>query len=163
MIKRLILAALFALASFGPVAARNYAFPEKNPTATLVIPDSWDVDEIEFGYTASSPDEEIIFTIETASASRLDRMIEQNMQWLKEQDIVAKGKPEEKEISINGIPATLYNYEATDPDGDTLIQFVIFPAGQGRVVLMSLWGSADGRDENQKDIETIINSIKPIN
>ena len=85
------------------------------------------------------------------------------MQWLKDQDIVPKGKAVEKEISINGIPATLYSYDATDPDGDTIIQFVIFPGGQGRVVLMSLWGSAEARDENQKEIETIINSIKPIN
>jgi len=163
MLRSLCLAALLTVATLGGVEARNYAFPSKNPTATMIIPDSWDVDEIEFGYSASSPDEDIIFTIETASSSRLDRMIEQNMQWLKEQDIVAKGKAEEKEISINGIPATLYTYDATDPDGDTIIQFVIFPGGQGRVVLMSLWGSAEARDENQKEIETIINSIKPIN
>ena len=163
MFRNLCFAVIFAFDAAGPVEARNYAFPEKNPTATVVIPDSWDVDEIEFGYTASSPDEDIIFTVETASASRLDRMMEQNMQWLKEQDIVPKGKPKEQEININGIAATLFTYEATDPDGDTVFEFVIFPAGQGRVVLMSLWGSDEARAENKKEIDIIINSIKPIN
>lgn len=163
MIRRFVLAACFAVLSTASLEARNYVFPEKNPTATVVIPDSWDANEIEFGYTASSPDEDIVFTVETASSSRLDRMIEQNMQWLKEQDVVPKGKPKEEQITINGISATLYTYDATDPDGDTIFEFVIFPAGQGRVVLMSLWGSEEARAENKVDIDSIITSIKPIN
>lgn len=163
MIKKLILALALVMVAAVPGYARNYALPEKNPIATIVIPDSWDVDESEFGYSATSPDDDVIFSIESASASRVDKLIEMNLKWMKDQEIVPKGKAVEENISINGVPATVYSYKATDPDGDTLIEFVLLPGGNSRVILLTLWATEEAREENKADISSIIMSIKPIN
>jgi len=163
MIRRILLAAAIALVAIAPVYAKNLAIPEKNPTATIAIPDAWDVEEIEFGYSVSSPDDDVLFSIEYVSNARVDKLIASNEQWMKEQGIVRKGKPKESEISIGGISATLYEAEATDPDGDTMIDFIIFPAGNNRIVQLILWASKEAREENDADIGRIIGSLKAIN
>lgn len=163
MFKKVILVAAFIAAAAVPAYAKNFALPEKNPVATVVIPDSWDVDESEFGYSATSPDDDVIFTIESATAARVDKLIESNMKWMKDQDIVPKGPATQEKIVLNGVPAEVYSYKATDPDGDTIIDFVLLPASNGRVLLLTLWGPDEAREENKADISTILNSVKPIN
>ncbi len=163
MVRKFMLAAAFIVAVAAPAYAKNYALPEKNPVATVVIPDSWEVEESDYGYSATSPDEDVIFSIESASASRVDKMIEANLKWMNDQEIVPKGKAVEEDVNINGFPAKVYSYKATDPEGDTLIEFVMMPAGNGRVLLLTFWGSQEARDENKADISNIIMSVKPIN
>ena len=163
MIRNFVLAAALLLAAVIPSYARNLAIPAKNPAVTIVIPDSWDIEETDYGYSVTSPDEDVVFSIEAAGGARVEKMLEANDQWMKDQEIVAKGKPVEEKLTISGIPATLYTYEATDPDGDTIIDFVVLPAGNGRVMLLTLWASKEARDENDADIGAMMSSFKAIN
>ena len=163
MFRKFMLAVPLMLAMIVPSYAKNLAVPAKNPAATIVIPDSWDLDETEFGYSATSPDEDVIFSVETAGGARVDKMMEANDQWMKDQEITPKGKPVEEKLTIGGLPATVYTYQARDPDGDTIIDFVLLPAGNGRVMLLTLWASKAARDENGADIAAILSSIKAIN
>ena len=66
MFRKFMLAVPLMLAMIVPSYAKNLAVPAKNPAATIVIPDSWDLDETEFGYSATSPDEDVIFSVEIA-------------------------------------------------------------------------------------------------
>jgi hypothetical protein len=119
MIKKIIFAsAVFALA-LSPAIAKNLAVPAKNPVATIVFPDTWKTEEIEYGYSAKSPDGGIFFSVESASGTRIDKLFANNDAWMKENNIKPKGKAVEKEVEFGGLKAKLFAYEAKDEDGDT--------------------------------------------
>lgn len=143
--------------------AKNFAVPPKNPAATLVIPDSWQIEEIDYGYSAKSSDGDVFFSVEYAGGSRIDKMLENNDDWMKENHIKAKGKPVEKDIQIGGLPAKLLHYEASDENGDTMVDFVFISGGAGRVIMLTLWGSEEELKANEADIDAIKKSIKAIN
>jgi len=162
MIKKMMLAVAIVTTFAMPVAAKNLAIPEKNPAITLSIPDSWELIEADFGYSAVSEDEEVIFSIESASGARIDKLFEASAQWMAEQEIVPKGKALEQEVTIGGIQAQVFTYEATDAEGDTVIEFVVLPAGNNRLMLITLWASEKARAVNKADITSILSSIKAI-
>jgi hypothetical protein len=163
MLKPLLIAATLLLSAIAPSSAKNLAVPAKDPIATLVIPDSWKPEEIDFGYSAKSPDGDLFFAVEYADANRVKKMLASNDVWLKENKIKAKGEPTEREFEFGGLPAKLINYKATDPNGETEVDFVIIPAGKGRVIMMTLWGSKEEQKANKADLDIIQNSFKAIN
>jgi hypothetical protein len=162
MLKRLFVASTLLIAAIVPGLAKNLAVPAKDPVATLVIPDSWKPEEIDFGYSAKSPDGDLFFAVEYAAGNRVAKMLANNDVWLKENKIKAKGEPTEREFEFGGLPAKLINYKATDPNGDTEVDFVIIPAGKGRVIMMTLWGSKEEQKANKTDLDIIQNSFKKI-
>jgi hypothetical protein len=163
MLRNVMFASAILVAALVPSYAKDLTVPAKDPVASISIPDSWDIDDIDFGYAAASPDEEMKLYVEYANASRVDKMLELNDQWMKEQEITPKGKPVEEDGSIGGLPAKMLTYAATDSDGDTIVEFVLLPGGKGRLILLTLWGSKEARAENQADIQAITASIKAIN
>jgi hypothetical protein len=163
MRKAILIATVLLFGVSSAALAKNFAFPEKNPSGTVSIPDTWSTEEIEYGYSAKSPGEDVFFSVEFAGGSRLDKMLDNNVEWMKENEIEPKGKPVEKEIEINGIPAKLLHFDATDGDGDTTVDFVFISGGSGRVTMFTLWGSAEEIEANQADIDSIKKSIKAIN
>ncbi|MEN9708259.1 MAG: hypothetical protein RIQ68_667 [Pseudomonadota bacterium] len=162
MIRKMMLAAALVATFALPSSAKNLAVPEKNPAATISIPDSWELLENDFGYSAVSEDEEVIFSIESASGARIDKLFESNEKWMIEQEIVPKGKAVEEELTIGGIPAKVFTYQATDAEGDTVIDFVVLPAGNNRIMLITLWASEEGRAANKAEISDLLMSIKAI-
>jgi hypothetical protein len=161
--KRFAIAMIAALASFGPVFAKNLAVPPKDPVATLMIPDSWKPEAIDFGYSAKSPDGDIFFSVEYASGPRIAKMLANNDDWLKDNKIRPTGEPTEREFNFGGLPAKLINYKAKDENGDTEVDFVIIPAGPNRVIMLTLWGSKEEQAKNKDDLMAIQNSFKAIN
>lgn len=147
----------------GPAQARNIAVPEKDPAALVTVPDKWTTEEIEYGYSAKSPDGDVFFSVEYARGTALDKMMANNDAWLKENKIKPKGDATKKDINLGGLDATIYSYNARDPNGDTIVDFVVFPAGKGRVVLLTLWASEEEREANKADILSIQKSVKAIN
>jgi hypothetical protein len=162
--RKIILAvALLCFSTATPLWAKNFAFPEKNPVGTVTIPSTWKTDEIDYGYSAKSPDGDIFFSVEYAGKSHLDKMLDNNTAWMKENNIKPKGKPAEKEIEIGGLSAKLMHFDATDENGDTTVDFVLISGGEGRLIMLTLWGSEEELKANQADIEAIKKSIKAIN
>jgi len=161
--KKLMLAAVVLVSVALPALAKNFAVPEKNPVATLAIPDTWKTEEIEFGYSAKSPDNDIFFSAEYATGARVDAMLENNSDWLKENKITSKEKPAESEINIGGLSAKMLTVNGADENGPTVVEFVFIPAGPKRLVMLTLWGSQEERKANEADIKLIESSVKPIN
>jgi hypothetical protein len=162
--RRSVLAvAILCLYFISDAWAKNFAVPEQNPAATLVIPDSWKIEDIDYGYSAKSSDGDVFFSIEYAAGSRIDKMLDNNTDWMKENHIKAKAKPVENNIEIGGLSAKLLHYDASDENGDTMVDFVFISAGDGRVIMLTLWGSEEELKANQADIDTIKRSIKAIN
>jgi hypothetical protein len=156
------LAAMLALSCVAPGLAKNLAVPEKDPVALLTIPDTWKQEEIEFGYSGMSPDGNVYFSVEYARGDRIDKLFALNDEWMKDNKINPTSEPKKQEITLGGLPATLFVYQATDENGPTEINFVLIPAGK-RIVLLTLWGSQQEQKENKVDIDIIKNSVKAIN
>jgi hypothetical protein len=160
--KKFVLALALAAAVITPAFAKNLAVPADDPAVTLTIPNSWATKEIDFGYSAVSPDKDVAVYIEYAAGARVKKMTDLNESWMKDNKIVVKGKPEEMEADFNGVKGSVLKFKAKDENGDTNVNFAFIPAGNNRVIMLTLWGSDEEQAANDKDISTILTSIKPI-
>lgn len=156
---------LAAIALMGVLAtsahAKNFAVPDKDPAVTLSVPDNWTTEEIAYGYSAQSPGKDVFFSVEFASARDVEKMLENNETWMKENSI-KKVAPKKAEIPINGIPATVFQFETTDSNGPTTVEFIMMAAGKKRMIMLTLWGSDAEREKHGKAIDSIMSSVKPI-
>ncbi len=156
---------LAAIALIGVLAtsaqARNFAVPEKDPAVTIAIPDNWKTEEITYGYSAQSPDKDIFFSVEYASAKNVPAMMENNDKWMKENNI-KQVKPLKAEAPLNGIPATVFQFQTTDGNGPTTVDFIMLPGGKDRMILLTIWGNDDERKKHGKALDAIMSSVKAI-
>ena len=160
--KRILLGVALAATLVFPALAKNFAVPAKNPAVTVVVPDKWKTEEIDFGYSAKSPDGDVFFSIESAKVNKTDALFENNSQWMKENKIKENVKVEKREMDFNGIAGEVHRYTTTDANGPTIVDFVLMPGGKNTMILITLWASSEERTANGKDIDLIMNSIKPI-
>ncbi|WP_298962602.1 hypothetical protein [uncultured Methylobacterium sp.] len=154
-------AMLAALAA--PAQARNFAVPDKNPAVILSVPDKWDIDEIEYGYSAKSPDGGIFFSVEYADKKKLDGMMAANKKWMKKNKIDANVKTQEREMDFSGTKGEVVRFDTTDANGKTLVDFVFIDGGADQVIMLTLWGSEEERADNKAAVAAIMASVKPIN
>jgi hypothetical protein len=161
MSKFLISASVLLLLA-GPALARNIAVPAKDPAATVTVPDNWKFDEIDYGYSAMSPGKDVFFSVEYAAKNKIDAMMKNNEDWMKENGIDYSVKPTELEMDFSGLKGTVYRFDTKDEDGPTRVDFVLLPGGKDRVIFLTLWGSADERKKHADEIDAIMNSVKPI-
>ena len=161
--KKLLLGAALAAALATSAFAKNLAVPSDDPAVTLTIPNTWTMKEIDFGYSAVSPDKDVAFYVEYAAGKRVKAMTDLNKEWLKENSIVTIGAPVETELDFNGVKGSVLKFKAKDDNGPTNVNFAFIPAGPERVIMLTLWGSDEEQAKHTKDIDAILGSIKPIN
>lgn len=159
--KKLLLAFALLGAFATSADARNLAVPTKDPAITLSIPDNWDTEEIAYGFSAQSPGKDVFFSVEFANARNVDAMMENNDKWMKENSI-KQVKPNKVDAPINGIPATIFQFETSDSNGPTTVEFIMMSAGKGRMIMLTLWGSDSERTKHGKAIDSIMSSVKAI-
>ncbi|MEA1833745.1 hypothetical protein U8607_16800 [Methylobacterium durans] len=160
--RRILMGALLCATLSLPAEARNFAVPPKSPVVTVVVPDTWKVREIDFGYSAQSPDDEVVFYVEYASKKKLEAMLETNRAWMRENEIDDSVKPIEKEMDFNGTSGTVLRYDTKDANGKTIVDFVLLSGGENQVIMLTLWGSAEERASHKAEISAIMNSVRPI-
>lgn len=158
--KTMLLAAALLAALAVPAAAKNFAVPTNDPAITLAIPDTWETSEIDFGFSASSPNEDVAFYVEYADKKKIDKMMEVTDEWMEEQGIKPQGDPEV--IEVEGPPkGTIYKFKAKDKNGPTNVSFTLIPT-KNRLIMLTLWGSNEEQAKHSKDIDAILGSIKAI-
>ncbi len=145
-----------------PAFAKNFAVPTKNPAITITIPDDWKTQAIAYGFSARPQDESVFFAVESADARNIDKMMATNDAWMKTNKI-KKVEPIKADAPLNGIPATIFQYQTTDGNGPTTVDFILLPAGNNRMIMLTVWGSDEERAGHGKAIESIFASIKAIN
>jgi hypothetical protein len=144
-----------------PAQARNFAVPDKDPSVVLNVPDTWKVEKIDYGYSATSPGDDVFFSVEFAHARKVEAMLDANDQWMKESKI-KKVKPEKVEGTFNGIEATIFQFNTTDENGPTVVEFILLPAGKERMIMLTLWASDKERAKHKTAIDGIMSSVKSI-
>ncbi|KRE16985.1 hypothetical protein ASE63_14895 [Bosea sp. Root381] len=160
-IARPLVAAVAALLFIMPAAAKNFAIPDKNPSITLSIPDSWSTKEIEYGYEARPKDEAVYLSVEFTDVRGVDKMMANNEKWMKDNQI-KQVKPIQADMPINGINSTIFQFRTTDSNGPTKVDFVMMPASNNRMILITVWGNDEERATHEKALDAIFGSIKAI-
>lgn len=155
------IAVALTLSLAGPAWAKNFAFPESNPTATVSIPNTWKTEAVEYGFEARSPDNDVYFSVETVPAKSMNKMLDANMAWMKRNKIAVTGKPKENDVNFNGLAGKMQIFPAKDENGETQI-ILIYAESEQRLIYMTLWASEEEQKANDRDINAIMNSIKAI-
>ena len=145
-----------------PVLAKNLAFPEQSPIGTIVLPDSWKPREIEFGWEAKSPNDDIYFSIEMINDKLIDKVANSTDAWMKDNKIQLKANPVVEELTLGGLFAKAFKYQATDENGPTVVYQVFVMAKKG-AALITIWGSEEEQKTREKELDMIMNSIKAVN
>ncbi len=160
--KILALSAFALLTLAMPVRATTFALPAKNPTITLVLPDSWKPHEIDYGYSAMSPDQDVFFSVEYTDVKHIDKMTDDNAEWMKDNKIEATAEPVKSKVDFHGLQGDLLHIAAKDDNGPTNVDFVFTDAGHDRIFMFTLWASDEEMKNHASDFDKIVKSIKPI-
>jgi hypothetical protein len=161
--QKIVASALALLALALPVRAATFALPPKNPTITMTLPDAWKPDEIEYGYSAISPDKDVFFSVEYTDSKHIDKMTDDNAAWMKENKIVATAEPVKSTVDFHGLKGDLLHIVAKDENGPTNVDFVFTDAGHDRIFMFTLWASDEEMKNHAGDVDAIVKSIKPMN
>jgi opacity protein-like surface antigen len=161
MTKLLLGASLIALL-MSPAMARNIAVPANDPAALVSVPDTWKYEEIEYGYSATSPDKDVFFSVEYAGKNKIDAMMDNNTSWMKENGIDASVKPTEAEMDFGGLSGKVFRFDTKDENGPTRVDFVLLPGGKNRLIFLTLWGSEEERKNHSAEVEAIMSSVKAL-
>jgi hypothetical protein len=160
--KQFAVSALSFLALTLPAAAATFALPPKNPAITMVLPDAWKPEEIDYGYSAMSPDQDVFFSVEYADSKSIDKMTDNNAAWMKENKIVPTAEAVKSAVDFHGLKGDLLHFAAKDENGPTNVDFVFSDAGHGRIFMFTLWASDAEMKNHADDFDKIVKSIKPI-
>ena len=153
-----ILCAMPALAQ-----AKAFKIGDDDPVSWVSIPDTWEPAEIDNGVEGTSPDKETYVAAEIVDAKEIDDAVKEEDKFFAKQKIKIKGDTKkEKETTVNGLKAFDYSWDATDADGPTHVSVTFVVVGEGKLLLLTYWGSAAGEKANGKDLVEIAQSIKPI-
>jgi hypothetical protein len=161
--KKLSLALLLALALLTPSYGKTFKIPEEKSFVSITIPDDWKSKEIDTGVESQSADDEVYFAVETTDAKGMDKSIEEAVKYLQEQGVTIDEKSmKQSEGKINGMDGVDVTWSGKDKEGDAIISLTILAAKKDKVVLITYWASPDGTKKHSKELEAILNSIKPL-
>ena len=143
--------------------AKAFKIGDDDPVSWVSIPDTWEPAEIDNGVEGTSPDKETYVAAEIVDAKEIDDAVKEEDKFFAKQKIKIKGDTKkEKETTVNGLKAFDYSWDATDEDGPTHVSVTFVVVGEGKLLLLTYWGSAAGEKANGKDLVAIAESIKPI-
>jgi hypothetical protein len=149
-----------------PVRAGDFKLPDDSPVASFTIPASWSPSEYEDGVEATSDDGSIYIAVEAADISSSDdvssAMIESLKYLTKKGVTVNSDSVKQTNAKVNGMNVVDVSWQGKDSDGacEVSLSIVVVTAKKG--LLLTYWGSPEGKKKYDKDLQAIAESIKPL-
>jgi len=162
--KRIVAAAAFAAAAFvGPSAgAATLSFPSDEPVASITIPDDWGPKETDSGIDAMSADEAVYLAIDVADSESVEQVVTDAVTYLSGAGVtVDTATQKEGSAEFNGLKASTLEWEGTDKDGPVTIGLAFTSPKEGKLLVLTYWGSKGDQDAHGAEIGAILGSIKP--
>ncbi len=151
-----VLCGLLAL----PAMAKTFELPDENPAVRAALPDGWKPREVEHGVEATSPDGETYVALETATARRMEALIDEDIAFLTDQGItIDKASQQSKDTTMNGMKVSFLHWTGKDKDGPTAVTLGIFGVSDNLVLLMTAWSSPKGDQLHGSELDGIVSSI----
>ena len=160
--KRIILAAAIALAPFF-AQAETLKFPSDAPIASVKIPDDWEPKETVSGIEATSPDAAIYFSIDVATDANMDKVIEDAIKFLTDNGVTIdeKTKSDSGDVEINGMTFGSIEFDGKDADGPVEVSLGFASPAEGKMLVVTYWGTKATQDAHSKELVGILKSLKP--
>ena len=144
-----------------PAAARTFELPDANPAVSVALPDGWKPRRVEHGVEATSTDGETYVAFETATARRMEQLIDDDIKFLTEQGVVIdRSTQQTKDTTVNGIQTSFLHWQGKDKDGLTAVTLGIFGVTDNLVLLMTAWSSPAGDKSHGGELDAIVSSVK---
>jgi hypothetical protein len=160
--KTFILAAAFAMAPFFAHAA-TLVFPSDAPLASVTIPDAWDPKETISGIEAKSPDSAIYFSIDVATDKDMSKVIDEAVKFLTDNGVTIDPttQSDSGDVEINGMNFGSIEFDGKDADGPVEVSLGFASPAEGKMLVVTYWGTKATQDAHSKDLEEILKSLKP--
>ena len=164
MKKTFILAAALAMAPFFAHAA-TLVFPSDAPLASVTIPDGWDPKETISGIEAKSPDSAIYFSIDVATDKDMGKVIDEAVKFLTDNGVTIDPttQSDSGDVEINGMNFGSIEFDGKDADGPVEVSLGFASPAEGKMLVVTYWGTKATQDAHNKDLGEILKSLKPSN
>ncbi len=163
MIKRFFATICIASLAILSVDAKTHKVPdEDDAVASIDIPNGWEIEQIEGGVGASSPDEAVYFAVVAVSdAKSMDAEIEDTFRMLKEHNVeLDDSTKKEGKFKVNGMDAEEITFEGKDEEGPTSVSIAFIPM-KDKAIVLTYWVNVDKAKANEAVVGKILNSLKP--
>ncbi len=159
--RSLLFAALFAVALPLATQAKTYPIPDDDAVATVTLPDSWDVDDLDDGIEVTSPDESVYVAIEAEDLLDVKSATVEAFKFFDEKGItIDKDSQKQNEFSVGGMKAFELAFKGRDEDGPTNVSVTVVTVSEKKVLMITYWASDEGEKANAEGLSKIINSIQ---
>jgi hypothetical protein len=162
--KTFITAAAFAMIPF-LAHAGTLVFPSDAPIASVTIPDAWGPKETISGIEAKSPDGAIYFSIDVATDKDTDKVIDEAVKFLTDNGVTidAATQRDSGDVEINGMNFGSIEFDGKDADGPVEVSLGFASPTEGKMLVVTYWGTKATQDAHGADLGEILKSLKPSN
>lgn len=142
--------------------AKTFKLPNDEFTiASIDIPDSWKPKEVDRGVECQSPDDAVYMSIVAVGSEKgMNAELEETFAMLKERNVVLDdSSKKENKFKVGSLDATELLFQGKDDDGPTAVSIVFIPI-KDKVIVATYWVETAKEQEHQKEVGTIVNSLK---
>src|SRR3954467_3785584 len=155
---------LIAIAFVGAIAADAKTFKLPNDElsiASIDIPDSWKPKEVDKGVEGQSPDDAVYMSIVAVGSEKgMNSEIDDIFEMLKSRNVILDDSTKkENKFKAGGFDATELLFQGKDQDGPTAVSITFVPI-KDKMIIVTYWVETAKEKEHQKEVGTIINSLK---
>ena len=155
---------ILLLATLGTLSAHAKTFKLPNDEfsiASIDIPDSWKPKEVDRGVECQSPDDAVYMSIVAVGSEKgMNAEIDDVFEMLKSRNVVLDDSTKkENKFKAGSLDATELLFQGKDDDGPTAVSIVFIPI-KDKMVIITYWVETAKEKEHQKEVGTIVNSLK---
>lgn len=144
--------------------AKTFKIGDEKAVASIMIPDSWEPDEIDNGVQGTSKDGETYVAAEVVAVKDVEAAVVDGIKFFEKSGVkLDPAKLVKKEGKVNGFAAVTLDGEGTDKDGPTNVSLTLVILNSENMLLLTYWGTAAGEKSNAADLGAIASSIKTAN
>lgn len=165
MNKSVFAAVLAAVCFTSPAFAESIEIPKDEPACTVTVPSSWKPEETDHGYAIESPDQVATVLLETTSKKGVEKLIDENVDWLtKEQEVkIDAATKKEEDFELAGRSWSRISWDAKSKEwGPSVVGFIFSKVGKEKLLTITYWITKKDNEKHMPALEKIFSSVKSV-
>ncbi|WP_367873782.1 hypothetical protein [Luteolibacter sp. Populi] len=161
--KKILFALGFSGLLLAPLFAEDYKIPKKDSVFSISFPEKWTVTHGDESVDAVTSDNAIQLYAQTDDADTLEESVTWAIDYLTKASVkIDADSQKDNEGKINGMKVGGLNWDGTDEDGACRVSLSFIELSDEKVITLLYWGSSAAEKEHAKELESILNSMKPL-
>lgn len=142
--------------------AKTFKLPNDDfAVASIEMPDSWKPKAFDNGVSGQSADDAVyISVVAVGSEKGMSAEIDDTFEMLKTHNVTLDDSTKkENKFKVGGFDATELLYQGKDEDGPAAVSITFVPI-KDKLIIFTYWVTTAKEKEHQKEVGTIVNSLK---